>query len=147
MTKADIVAEIESNVTHAEQPVLVDTEGATTAYDVLVIYRLANGTYQRGKQPILVVDEGEASEEAYYARRQLADFTVSAFKTNVRTALATFISNNAPALKASIDTIDTDENFAVVTLYRTDGSGNVTAHKRFVEGDAQGNIVDNYPLG
>ena len=135
MTKAQLLASLTAQVVKVFDPRLVETIGNVTTYDVPILRAQSNGLLTKETQPIYVIDEGQPSEAAHFARRLQVNEPAPAdgpFLAALKTKIATLEVASGPGIKKIvIETLNEAKMFAVVTVY-TLAAGTVTASKRFV---------------
>lgn len=126
MTKTELLSQIGSKVHWIGTETKVSADGVEPArYDVPVVVRLPNDTYDARSQPIIVIDEGTSDEEALLARQEQADAPAQteqeAFRAKARSAADNYVANNADVARVVIDSLDHIEDFATLTVYNDDG--------------------------
>ena len=109
------------------------TGGDWTLYEVWLVVELPNGTYQGIKQGFYVYDEGGGGEAVYPVARESQNNPPSVLVAQLRT----WIDNNmidATTLKVTIDTVNEENEFAIVTAYELD-TGVVSPQRYFLYRD------------
>lgn len=87
-----------------------------------------------------------STEAAFYGGQKVRSYAENAFVTNLQSAIDNYLSNNSDVKKVVPENINKEHHFAVVTVYRDDGSGNIITEKRFVEGASDDTITSHYPF-
>ena len=135
-TKSELLTQIEGNVYWMGTETKVSAEGAEPArYDVPVVVRLANGTYDARSQAFIVLNEGTQDEDALLARDEQKDAPTTTFRDQARAEADNYVAANADVTRVVIDSLDEQEQFATLTVYTDDGT-TVTASKKFATYDA-----------
>ncbi len=124
----------------------LSNNGAWKAYEVLMMVKLANDTFQSVKQPFYVLGEDTAEETVYPINQERSDAIVNEFKNELRTYIDTNIINEATIPRVTIDSLNEDQDFAICTAYIEDAETHViSTGKYFVfRNDAEGITIKEY---
>ena len=120
--------------------------GQLKAYEVLMLVKLANDTFQSVKQPFYVLGEDTAEETVYPINQERSDAVVNEFKNELRTYIDTNIINEATIPRVTIDSLNEDQDFAICTAYMEDAETHViSTGKYFVfRNAAEGITIKEY---
>ena len=139
MTKAELLATVEENVKWASSEITEVTEsmradmiadGTVKIYERVVVSKSSDTVGSTGVQPFCVINEGEDNEEAFFLSTEKADKVTDPFAGEVKAYLSGFIG--ATILKINVESVDSDDEFAIITAYQVDADNQVYGQKYFV---------------
>lgn len=138
-TKVEYLAELQNRSVWVGDPKEQELDPATTRgelrlYNVPLLVKLPNGTFQGQQQGFYVYDEGGAGETVYPVNQERKDDPPSQFLTDLRQYAAGQLS--AARLKIIIDHADTENEFGLATVYEL-ANNEVSTQRYFVAKDDQ----------
>ena len=148
MTKAEIIAEIKSNhFVTANEPLPVATAEADTVrsdgvnWYSMRVYRSVGNEMSRGNITFFVVNEGGATEAAYYDVQKPREYS-----DVVRKAVESKIQEGVTAgtfKKALVSSVDEENMYAVIDAF-VDNAGTIERRNFIIM--REGNKVNIYPF-
>ena len=124
-------------VEHPLKPAFTQN-GTLKLYEILLLVKLKNGSYQGVKQAYYVLDEGGAGETVYPVVQERQDETPNPFKDQVRSYIdPNHVNETRP--KVVINSVDEGNEFAIVTAYEIDVDDKIITKQYFLAKDDLGN--------
>lgn len=129
MTKSELLNDLSSkaDVLDTNTPELVQTIENINKYDVPVVLDKGNNVALGASQPIIVIDEGDASESAYYNDKKV--FSVAEVQSQLKIDAETYMDNTlkkkwgtGKLVRYDMGNVNEEKEFVRVTGYADDGS-------------------------
>ena len=122
-------------VHHSLEPAFTNN-GTLKLYEILLLVKLKNGSFQGVKQAYYVLDEGGSGETIYPVVQERQDESPNPFKDQIRAYIdANHINATRP--KVVINSVNEENEFAIVTAYEIDVDDKIITKQYFLAKDDQ----------